>query len=56
MPDGGRLQSQRARLEAVNVLPGWEEVIQYLYIFLTLKTLIYEGTNGMKPLVTEFVM
>jgi hypothetical protein len=22
---------------------------------LTLKTLIYEGTNGMKPLVTEFV-
>jgi hypothetical protein len=23
---------------------------------LTLKRLIYEGTNGMKPLVTEFVM
>jgi hypothetical protein len=22
---------------------------------LTLKRLIYEGTNGMKPLVTEFV-
>jgi hypothetical protein len=23
--------------------------------FLTLKTFIYEGTKGMKPLVTEFV-
>jgi hypothetical protein len=23
--------------------------------FLTFKTLIYEGTNGMKPLVIEFV-
>jgi hypothetical protein len=26
-----------------------------LFSILTLKTLIYEGTNGMKPLGTEFV-
>jgi hypothetical protein len=25
------------------------------FVFLTLKTLIYDGTNGMKPLATEFV-
>jgi hypothetical protein len=25
-------------------------------ILLTLKTLIYEGTNRLKPLVTEFIM
>jgi hypothetical protein len=29
--------------------------ILHQYLLLTLKTLNYEGTNGIKPLVTEFI-
>jgi hypothetical protein len=32
------------------------DIVCHCTDFLTLKTLIYEGTNWMKPLVTEFVM
>jgi hypothetical protein len=32
-----------------------DEFITFYKVVLTLKTLIYGGTNRMKPLVTEFV-